>query len=300
MRAPATAELALLRRWVVARVRLTLRNPRALFGTFALPLVLVTLFDALNRGAHVSAMGDAGGKVPFAQFYTPSIGVFGLGAACYTGVALGVANARDTRLLKRVRGTPLPMSIYLGSWLTGATLTGIAAVVLLFVVAVPAFGVHVYARMLPAAIVTLAAGAATLSALGLAVASLVRTADQAMPAAQLTFLPLAFVSGVFFPLEGAPNWLVHVAHAFPLFHIVNAFDGCFVPQTPGGGWSGHDLAAIAIWGAAGLAIAVRRLGSDVRQRGADGGNRSAPVASGRESTLPRSPHHAFRQHLRDP
>jgi ABC-2 type transport system permease protein len=199
-----------------------------------------------------------------------------------------------------VRGTPLPMSIYLGSWLTGATLTGIAAVVLLFAVAVPAFGVHVYARMLPAAIVTLAAGAATLSALGLAVASLVRTADQAMPAAQLTFLPLAFVSGVFFPLEGAPNWLVHVAHAFPLFHIVNAFDGCFVPQTPGGGWSGHDLAAIAIWGAAGLAIAVRRLGSDVRQRGADGGNRSAPVASGRESTLPRSPHHAFRQHLRDP
>jgi hypothetical protein len=79
MRAPATAELSLLRRWVVARVRLTLRNPRALFGTFALPLVLVTLFDALNRGAHVSAMGDAGGKVPFAQFYTPSIGIFGLG-----------------------------------------------------------------------------------------------------------------------------------------------------------------------------------------------------------------------------
>jgi ABC-2 type transport system permease protein len=286
-------DVALLWRWTRTRLTLMRRTPRAVFFTFVFPLMFLLLFASLNGDTRLDAFAG-GGTISFAQFYTPSIGVFGLGAACYTGVALGIANARDTGLLKRVRGTPLPMSIYLGSWLTGAALTGIAAVVLLFAVAVPAFGVHVYARMLPAAIVTLAAGAATLSALGLAVASLVRTADQAMPAAQLTFLPLAFVSGVFFPLEGAPSWLVHVAHAFPLFHIVNAFDGCFVPQTPGGGWSGGDLAAIAIWGAAGLAIAVRRLGSDVR------GNRSARAASGRESTLPRSPHHAFRQHLRDP
>ena len=88
-----------------------------------------------------------------------------------------------------------------------------------------------------------------------------------LPLAQLTFLPLSFISGIFFPLEGAPDWVIHVAHAFPLFHIVNAFDACFAPQTPGGGWSPHDLAAIAVWGVAGLAVAVRRL-------------RAEPVAGG--------------------
>jgi hypothetical protein len=107
--------------------------------------------------------------------------------------------------------------------------------------------VHVYPRLLRAALVTLVLGAATLAALGLAVASFARTADQAMPLAQRTFLPLSFVSGIFFPLDGAPGWVVHVAHAFPLYDIVNVFDTCFVPQTTGGGWSGHDLAAIAIW-----------------------------------------------------
>ena len=253
------SDLALLGRWVAARVRLTLRNPRALLFTFAFPLVLVTLFSALNSGVRVAAMGDAGGKVPFAQFYTPSIGIFGLASACYTGIVFGIASARDAGLLKRVRGTPLPMSIYLGAWLTGAALTGIAAVVLLFAVAIPAFGVHVYARTLPAAVVTLALGAATLAALGLAVASFVRTADQAIPVAQLTFLPLAFISGIFYPLDGAPDWVVQIAHAFPLFHIVNAFDGCFVPQNTGGGWSGPDLRAIAVWGVIGLAVATRRL-----------------------------------------
>jgi ABC-2 type transport system permease protein len=258
MTLPSRSDLALLRRWIVARVRLTLRNPRALLITFVLPLMLVTVFGALNSGARVAAMGDAGGKVPFAQFYTPSIGIFGLAAACYTGIVFGIASARDAGLLKRVRGTPLPMSIYLASWLTGAALTGFAAVALLFAVAIPAFGVHVYARMLPAALVTLALGAATLAALGLAVASVVRTADQAIPVAQLTFLPLSFISGVFYPLHGAPDWVVHLAHVFPLFHIVDAFDACFVPQTPGGGWSPDDLVAIAVWGVIGLVVAARR------------------------------------------
>jgi hypothetical protein len=50
--------------------------------------------------------------------------------------------------------------------LIAAALTGIATVVLLFAVAVSAFGVHVYARMLPAAVVTL-----TLGPLGHAVSS---------------------------------------------------------------------------------------------------------------------------------
>ena len=259
MTLPSRSDLALLRRWVAARIRLTLRNPRALLFTFVFPLILVTVFSALNSGDRVAAMGDAGGKVPFAQFYTPSIGIFGLASACYTGVVLGIASARDAGLLKRVRGTPLPMSIYLGAWLIGAALTGIAAVVLLFAVAVPAWGVHVYARMLPAALVTLALGAATLAALGLAVASLVRTADQAIPVAQLTFLPLSFISGIFYPLQGAPDWVVHLAHFFPLVHIVNAFDACFVPQTTVGGWSANDLAAIAVWGVIGLVVAARRL-----------------------------------------
>ena len=67
-------------------------------------------------------------------------------------------------------------------------------------------------------------GAASLAALGLAVATLAKTADQAMPIAQFTFLPLSFISGVFYPLDGAPQWLVTVANIFPLKHIVDAFD----------------------------------------------------------------------------
>jgi len=251
----SAAELPLAGRWISGRVRMTLRNPRALVFTFAFPLILIVLFSALNGNATVDAYGE---KIRFAQFYAPAIAIFSLVTACYTSLVLGIATARDQGLLKRVRGTPLPMGIYLGSWVTGAAATGIAAILLLFVVAVPAFSVDVYARTLPAALVTLLLGAACLSSLGVAVASLVKTADQAMPVAQLTFLPISFISGIWFPLDGAPEWLIKVSHFFPLSHIVNAFGSCFVPGSTGSQFHGDDLLAIAIWTAVGLFVAVRR------------------------------------------
>jgi ABC-2 type transport system permease protein len=140
----------------------------------------------------------------------------------------------------------------------GAALTGIAAVVVMFAVAIPALGVHIYPRLLPAAVVTLVLGAATLAALGMAVASLVRDSDQALPVAQLTFLPITFISGIWYPLGDAPSWLVHVANFFPLAHLVDAFDACFQAQTTGGGWAPGDLAALAAWCAAGMLVATRR------------------------------------------
>jgi ABC-2 type transport system permease protein len=247
---------SLLQRWIVARVRLMLRNPRVTFFTFAFPLMFLLIFGALNGNQPVP--GPAGGDVRFAQFYTPAIGIFGLTLACYSNLIFGLSTARDEGLLKRVRGTPLPMPIYLAAWLTGAALVGILSVVLMFAVAIPVFGVDVYPENLPAAVVTLALSSACLAALGLAVATLVRNADQAGPVAQLTMLPISFVSGIFWPIDGAPDVVVAIAHAFPLYYIADAFGACFAPQTTGGGWAPGQLAVIALWGVAGLAVAIRR------------------------------------------
>src|ERR1700753_2023127 len=113
------SDLPLFGRWIVARFKLTLRNPRALTFTLIFPIVLVVLFNALNGGTPVTS---AGAKVDFAQFYTPGIGIFSLTTACYTSLILGIATARDAGLLKRVRGTPLPVWVYVGAWLVGTAL----------------------------------------------------------------------------------------------------------------------------------------------------------------------------------
>jgi ABC-2 type transport system permease protein len=264
------SDIRLAGRWIVARIKLNARNPRAMVFTFAFPLVLVVLFNGLNGNAQVAAPGEAHGTVPFAQFYTPSIGIFSLTTACYTAVILGLATAKESGLLKRVRGTPLPMGIYIGSWLGGAMATGIVGVILLFAVSIPAFGVKIYPEMLPAAIVTLLLGAACLAAVGTAVSTLVKTADQAMPVAQLTFLPISFISGIWFPLDDAPDWINKLAGIFPLKHIVETFDACFVPGTPNNGWNLDNLWSIVLWGAVATFVAVRRFNREAIGGGSTG------------------------------
>ena len=266
---------------------MTLRSPRALGFTFAFPLVLVTLFSAIN--------GDVtsrwhGVDIPFSQYYTPAIGVFGLTMACYTTLLNGLANAREAGLLKRVRGTPLPMPVYLGSWVAGAVLTGLASVR----AAVRGRGARVRRRRLPRIAARRAADRGRWAArrwppsrsrLG----SLVRTAEQAQPLSQLTFLPISFISGIWFPLDDAPQWVKTAADIFPLSHIVDAFSALLRsrarPRSTGAtSWSSP------LWGAGGMVVATPA--ATARGRGRVGRARPAAVRwtvrPSPRSTQPRS------------
>ena len=252
---PLRSDLFLLGRWTVARLKTIRRSPRAAFFTFIFPLLLLVLLDATSNSARVTVPG---GEVDFDQYFTPSMAIYALTVACYALPILGISTARDAGIIKRVRGTPLSPWIYLVSWASGAILTGLAAVVAIFVVGVSAFGVTLYPELLPAAIVTVLVGALSLAAIGLAVSTFVRRAETAPAIANLTLFPLAFLSGLFFPIETAPEWVKTIAHIFPLSHLVEAFAGCFSPFTTGTGFAFRDLAIVAAWGVGGLLVATRR------------------------------------------
>lgn len=260
-------DLALLGRWVAARLRLLLRTPRGAFFTFVFPLIFLLIFDAANGNSKITA---AGGKVSFVQFYTPGIAIFAVATSCYQGLIILVATLRDQGILKRVRGTPLPPWIYLTSLVAAAILAGVISVLLMFVVAVPAFGMHLYPRMIPAAIVTLLVGGAAIAAVGLAVSCLVDRPESAQPIAGITFFPLLFVSGVFYPLETAPRWLQDLAHVFPLSHLAQGFERCFSPHVGGSGFSGRHLLVLALWWAGATVFAARHFRWEKRPGGGRG------------------------------
>jgi ABC-2 type transport system permease protein len=252
------SDLALGWLWLEGRLRTLLRNPRGTFFTLVFPLILLVLFNGLNN----SNVGITGGEVAFSQFFTPSVAVFAMTTATFTSVIFGLATAREQGILKRVRGTPLPMSVFISSWLVAAVITGFVSVVVMFAVAVPAFGVDIRAELLPAAVVTLVLGGAAMSAIGLGVASFIRRVETAPIVANVTLFPLLFVSGVFYPIESEPHWLQTIADLFPLSHFVRAFDACFSPFTTGSGFAFQDLAVLAAWGIAGAVVAARRLATE--------------------------------------
>jgi ABC-2 type transport system permease protein len=254
----------LLVMWTAQHVRQTLRNPQATFFTIVFPLLLLVLFSAPNHAAKVAIDG---GEVAFAQFFTPSIATFATMTSCLTGLVVGLAMERDAGILKRLRGTPLRPAIYVAARIADRLIWAAVAVVILFSVSVLAFGVHLYPRLMPAAVATFVVGAASFCALGMAVGTLVPNGTAAIPIVNLIVLPMLVVSGVFSPLTGAPAWLRDIADVLPLRHMVRAFGGAFSPQTTGWGFAWSDLGVLLGWGAVATLIAVRRFRWEPSQAG---------------------------------
>ena len=107
----------LLASWIAARMKMTAAQPARARLHVRVPADPRSCSSARSTATRRST--PTAQHIRFAQFYTPAIAIFSLVTACYTTLVLGLATARDQGLLKRVRGTPLPMGIYLGSWVTG-------------------------------------------------------------------------------------------------------------------------------------------------------------------------------------
>ena len=114
-----------------------------------------------------------------------------------------------------------------------------------------------WAKM-PAAVLTFIVGVASFAALGMALASLVKSASSASAAANAVILPLAFISDVFVVSDRKNSFLNSVGNFFPLKPFVNAFQDCFSPIVDGPAFNPGSLAFVAAWGFVGLTIALKK------------------------------------------
>ena len=133
----------------------------------------------------------------------------------------------------------------------------LVSAVVMVVAAVLLFQVEVIGRMLPAATVTLLAGAACFCALGMAVAAVIPNGEAAPVIANFTFFPIAFVSDLFFPTAGAPAWVGTVGSIFPIKHFAVALESTFNPFVPGSGFQWGHLGVMVLWMVIGVVVAVR-------------------------------------------
>jgi ABC-2 type transport system permease protein len=211
---------------------------------------------------------------------------FAVISTCYTGLVTGVAINRDEGLLKRVRGTPLPPWLYITARILSAVWFSLVSAVVMVVAAVLLFHVEVIGRMLPAAVVTLLAGAACFCALGMAVAAVIPNGEAAPVVANFTFFPIAFVSDLFFPTAGAPAWVGTVGSIFPVKHFATALESTFNPLVHGSGFQWGHLAILGLWTAVAVVVAVRFFRWEPRVGAPGGGRRRSARADAAAETDP--------------
>ena len=127
--------------------------------------------------------------------------------------------------------------MFLASWACSSIITGFCSVLFLIVVGMIAFDVSIEPRADPGRRRRVLLGGLCLSSLGLAVVSFIRKAESAPAVSNITMFPIIFLSGVFFPIGDAPQWIQDVANIFPVAHLVDAFTACFDPATTGSGFT---------------------------------------------------------------
>lgn len=236
--------------------RIFWRTPIGAFFTLVFPVLMLVLFTAIFGNDEFDSVY---GRVSTSQFYTPGLAVFAAASATYTSIGITLTSRRELGILKRVRGTPLPPSAYLAGVVISAVWIAAIAVTIMTSLGALAYGVNIEVSKMPAMALAFVVGATTLAALGLAIASLANSVTAAVPMAQATLLPVAFISDIFIPLGAdPPRWLEILGAVFPLKHFGLAYGEAMNPfsQAPAIEW--QRLGVMLIWLAVGAVVVWRR------------------------------------------
>jgi ABC-2 type transport system permease protein len=220
------------------------RNPSAAFFNFLLPLLFLGFFGALLHD-----------QVRSLQVLVPGIAGMAVMSTTFNALAFNVTALRETGILKRVRGTPLPTSAYLAGIAASAVTNTVLQITIICVSGKALFGLDWPDDLLSLAVfVTI--GVVCFSSLGVALSHAIPNFDAAPAYVNAAFLPLIFISGVFYDAKDAPRVISDAAQALPLKHLIDGLSGAMVKSQG----VGHHLTALLVlgaWAAFGIALAVR-------------------------------------------
>jgi ABC-2 type transport system permease protein len=228
------------------------RNPASVFFTVMFPVLFFIILAVIFGSETVHVRGG----ISTTTYYVPAIMTLSIISATMQTLVMTLVIAREDGRLKRGRGTPLPPWVFIAGRIGNSIVVALLMLVLLAAIGGVFYDVAIPWERLPAILATLAVGAAAFCCLGIALTAAIPSQDAAAPIVNAILFPLYFLSGVFIPEDQLPSGVIHFADIFPVRHFFDAFFDAYVP-TGGSAVSWDNLAVVAVWGVAGLMLAVR-------------------------------------------
>ena len=220
------------------------RNPTAAFFNFVLPLLFLALFGAIF-----------GGDQETLNVIVPGIAGMSIMSTTFSALAMNMTFLREQGVLKRMRGTPLPSGAYLAGIAANAVTNAAVQIALVVLSGRLVFGLG-WPKDWLELVVFGVAGVVCLASLGVAWSHVIPNFDAAPAYVNIVFLPVIFISGVFYDVDDAPAFLRDIAQALPLTHII---DGLSAAMVTGRGLADNlsALAVVGVWAVAGCVLAAR-------------------------------------------
>ncbi|MFI1801102.1 ABC transporter permease [Streptomyces sp. NPDC020379] len=196
-----------------------LRDKASLFFTFAFPLVFILVFGLLFG----SRSAPGGGRV--IDSLAPGVMAWGVGNGALFGVAYTLMHWRRTDILRLVRMSPVPLPTVLAArFVVVLGIAVVQAVLFLAIATLPVFGLTLAPGGILLALPVLVLGVLVFFAVGLLVGNFTNSPDAVAAVANCVMIPMAFLSGSFFPMSASPGWLKAFSHVLPLRYMNDGFD----------------------------------------------------------------------------
>jgi ABC-2 type transport system permease protein len=152
------------------------------------------------------------------QFVTPGLLGWAIATSATFGAAATLVQWRTTKLLRRLRLAPVSTGQVVAARIGVTVMIAIGQFAIFVGLGVAAFGLKLTGSWWMA-LPLLICGTLGFMAMGLFAGSVSKTVEGATGFANFLVLPMAFLSGSFFPLSDAPTWLNVVSHLLPLRYL---------------------------------------------------------------------------------
>ena len=212
------------------------RDRLRLIGSLAQPLLFLIVFgtglgSALGGGG--GGFGGGGSSLNYTQFIFPGIiGMSILFSAIFG--AMSIVWDREFGFLKEVLVAPIDRSaVAIGKALGGATQAMVQGLILL--VLAPVVGVKLTVVSVVLVIAFSFLLAFSLSSLGVLIASRMKSMQGFQVIMNFLMMPIFFLSGSLFPLQGLPDWMTVLTRTDPASYGMDPLrrvmlDGAGLPQ----------------------------------------------------------------------
>jgi ABC-2 type transport system permease protein len=215
--------------------------------TLGAPVVTTLLFLAVFVLALGETKREVGG-VPYLDFLGAGLVMMALAQNAF-------ANAASSLVIGKLQGNvvdllmaPLPPWALLGGLVAGAVVRGLAVAAVVLAAMWPVAGFTAPAPLL--ALAAAALGAALLGLVGVVAGLWAEKFDQMATITNFVITPLAFLSGTFYSVERLPEPLRLLAHADPLFWMIDGFRAGLTGHADGNaplGLAGLAACVVVLW-----------------------------------------------------
>jgi ABC-2 type transport system permease protein len=244
------------------------RQKEQVIFTFTFPAIILVLLGNVFDDSY-------GPGVRVGQVFAASMIAAGVVATSFLNLSISVALDREDGTLKRLRGTPITASAYFLGKVVLVAVASLAEVVLLLAVGVYMFDVTLpteAARWFTFAWVFVLS-IISCSLLGIAISSIAKSAQSASAVANVPYIALLFMSGVYIVGEALPEWMRTVGSFFPIKWAAQGFRSVFLPDSmmvreAAGSWElGKTALVLGGWCVLGLVLCLLTFRWTNRRRG---------------------------------